>query len=254
LRTTCCCSSSIARSPSSRTHSAVRRSGQAVVGVILNLALWAAKPAMCQPASCSHRLSHAGAVLFLGHGGGIASPHFDASSRKKVGEINLKGHPEGFELEPSGERAFVNVADARGIAVLDRTSSRQIATWTVPQVTRNFPMAIRQRGNELLVGFRRPARLAIVDTRSGNLRAITRSCDVSDDIFVDEKRSRAYVSCGQGFIDVFKLGDASLSRIDHIPTVAGARTALYDPELDRFFLAVKASSSAPAAIWMYQPW
>jgi hypothetical protein len=29
----------------------------------------------------------------------LASPHFDASSRKKVGEINLKGHPEGFELD-----------------------------------------------------------------------------------------------------------------------------------------------------------
>src|SRR5262245_44612476 len=126
----------------------------------------------------------------------------DARSREKVGEIDLKGHPEGFELEPSGERAFVNVPDARGIAVLDRASSRQIATWTVPQATGNFPMAIRQRGTEMLVGFRRPARVAIVDTRSGNLRAITPSCDDSDDIFVDEKRSRAYVSCGQGFIDV----------------------------------------------------
>jgi hypothetical protein len=357
------------------------RSGQAGGGVILNLAAWAAKSAMCQPASCSHRLSHPGAVLlavlatssamaaespaltlqtkillgdvrgridhlaiddarqrlfvaefgnnslgvvdlkdqkifhrvaglnepqgvayvsaidcifvsnggdgslrvfsgrdfspiarvelkadadnlridaiknlvFAGFGsGGLAV--IDASSRKKVGEINLEGHPEGFELEPAGERAFVNVPDAQGIAVLDRTSSRQIATWTVPQATGNFPMAIRQRGTELLVGFRRPARLAIVDTRSGNLRAIIPSCDDSDDIFVDEKRSRAYVSCGQGFIDVFKLGDASLSRIDHIPTLAGARTALYDPELDRFFLAVKANSSAPAAIWVYQPW
>ena len=114
-------------------------------------------------------------------------------------------------------------------------------------------MAIRQRGTELLIGFRRPARLAIVDTRGGNLRAITPSCGDPDDISVDEKRSRAYVSCGQGFIDVFQLGNASPSRIDHIPTVAGARTALYDPELDRFFLAVKASSSAPAAIWVYQP-
>jgi hypothetical protein len=191
-------------------------------------------------------------LVFAGFGsGGLAV--IDARSRKKVGEIDLKGHPEGFELEPSGERAFVNVPDARVIAVLDRTSSRQIAMWTVPQATGNFPMAIRQRGTELLVGFRRPARLAIVDTRSGNLRAITSSCDDSDDIFVDEKRSRAYVSCGQGFIDVFQLGDASPSRIDHIPTVAGARTALYDPELDRFFLAVKASLGAPAAIWVYQP-
>jgi DNA-binding beta-propeller fold protein YncE len=191
-------------------------------------------------------------LVFAGFGsGGLAI--IDAKSRKKVGEIDLKGHPEGFELEPSDERAFVNVPDAREIAVLDRTSSLQTATWTVPQAAGNFPMAIRQRGTELLVGFRKPARLAIVDTRDGNLRAIIPSCDDSDDIVVDEKRSRAYVSCGQGFIDVFQLGDANPSRIDHIPTVAGARTALYDPELDRFFLAVKATSGTSAAIWLYKP-
>jgi hypothetical protein len=62
---------------------------------------------------------------------------------------------------------------------------------------------------------------------------------------VDEKRSRDYVSCGQGLIDVFQLDDASASRIDHLPTMAGARIALYDPELDRVFLAVKATSLLP---------
>ena len=191
-------------------------------------------------------------LVFAGFGsGGLAI--VDAKSRKKVGEIDLKGHPEGFELEPSGERAFVNVPDVRGIAVLDTTSNRQIATWTVPQATGNFPMAIRQRGTELLVGFRTPARLAIVDTLNGNLRAVTPSCGDADDILVDEKRSRAYVSCGQGFIDVFQLGDAGVSRIDHIPTMAGARTASYDPELDRVFVAVKATSGTPAAIWFYKP-
>ena len=191
-------------------------------------------------------------LVFAGFGsGGLAI--IDAKSRKKLGEIDLKGQPEGFELEPSGERAFVNVPNARAIAVLDRTASRQTATWTVPQATGNFPMAIRQRGTELLAGFRTPARLAIVDTLNGNLLAVTPSCGDADDIFVDEKRSRAYVSCGQGFIDVFQLDDASASRIDHIPTMAGARTALYDPELDRVFLAVKATSGTSAAIWLYKP-
>ena len=114
-------------------------------------------------------------------------------------------------------------------------------------------MAIRQKGTELLIGFRRPALLAIVDTRNGNLRTITPICGDPDDISVDEKRGRAYVSCGQGFIDVVQLDDPSPSRIDHIPTVVGARTALYDPELDRVFLAVKATSGTPAAIWLYKP-
>ena len=74
-----------------------------------------------------------------------------------------------------------------------------------------------------------------------------------DDISVDEKRSRAYVSCGQGFIDVFQLSDASPLRIARIVTIVGARIALYDPELDRFLLAVKATSGTSAAIWLYKP-
>jgi hypothetical protein len=77
-------------------------------------------------------------------------------------------------------------------------------------------MPIRQRGTELLIGFRRPALLAIVDPRSGNLRANTPTCGDPDDISVDEKRNRAYVSCDQGFIDVFQLGDASPLRIARI--------------------------------------
>ena len=45
-------------------------------------------------------------LVFAGFGsGGLAI--IDAKSRKKVGEIGLKGHPEGFGLEPSGERVFV---------------------------------------------------------------------------------------------------------------------------------------------------
>src|SRR5262245_50179296 len=57
---------------------------------------------------------------------------------------------------------------------------------------------------------------------------------------------RVYVSCGEGFIDVFALD--RLSRINHIPTAIGARTGLYDPNMDRFFLAVKATHDIAAAM------
>jgi DNA-binding beta-propeller fold protein YncE len=112
-------------------------------------------------------------------------------------------------------------------------------------------MAVRQKAPELLTAFRRPPRLAVVDTRSGNVSATIPTCSDPDDVFVDDKRSRVYVSCGEGFIDVFQLG--SLSRIAHVPTAVGARTALYDPDVDRVFLAVKATPDNAAAIWVYKP-
>src|SRR5262245_24822858 len=197
------------------------------------------------------RVDQTNNLVFAGFGsGGLAI--IDARSRAKPVEIRLKGHPEGFELEPpAGNKLFVNVPDAHEIAVVDRSSNAQVASWKTSEASANFPMAVRQKAPELLTIFRRPPRLASIDTRSGNVNTTVSTCVDADDVFVDDKRDRAYVSCGEGFIDVFQLG--GLSRVNRIPTALGARTALYDPDMDRFFLAVKATHDIAAAIWVYEP-
>ncbi|HKH02917.1 MAG TPA: hypothetical protein VKB08_19660, partial [Bradyrhizobium sp.] len=87
----------------------------------------------------------------------------------------------------------------------------------------------------------------------GTEAAAAETCGDSDDVFLDDKRNRVYVSCGDGFVDVFEVADAGFRRTDHIATVPGARTSLFVPELDRLFLAVRASQGEPAAIWVYAP-
>jgi hypothetical protein len=57
--------------------------------------------------------------------------------------------------------------------------------------------------------------------------------------------------CGAGAVDV--LNAQSYQRIARIPTVAGARTSLFVPELDRLFLAARATSGNPASIWVFRP-
>jgi hypothetical protein len=42
-------------------------------------------------------------------------------------------------------------------------------------------------------------------------------------------------------------------RLARVPTVSGARTSLFVPELDRLFVAVRAGSNEPAAIWVFRP-
>src|SRR5690348_9785231 len=74
-----------------------------------------------------------------------------------------------------------------------------------------------------------------------------------DDVFVDAKRHRVYVSCGDGHLDIFVLDGGSFRRVAHIPTAPGARTSLFVPKLDRLFLAVRAGHGENAAIWVYQP-
>jgi len=87
----------------------------------------------------------------------------------------------------------------------------------------------------------------------GKLIATSDACGDADDLFIDTKRDRVYVSCGAGVLDVLEIKGNTYRRIARMPTVSGARTSLFVPELDRLMVAVRASSSEPAAIWVFRP-
>ena len=114
-------------------------------------------------------------------------------------------------------------------------------------------MALDLQQKRVLTVFRRPARLAALAMRDGNPVAAVETCGDADDVFLDGKRERIYVSCGDGHIDVFDAAGDAYPRIARIASVAGARTSLFVPELDRLLLAVRASGGEPAAIWIYRP-
>jgi hypothetical protein len=90
-------------------------------------------------------------------------------------------------------------------------------------------------------------------SQDGHVVAQAETCGDADDVFVDRKRRRVYVSCGQGIVDVLELVEAGYCRLARVPTVSGARTSLFVPELDRLFVAVRAGSNEPAAIWVFRP-
>jgi hypothetical protein len=193
----------------------------------------------------------AGEVV-VGYGRG-ALALLDAASGRKAGEIGLRSHPESFQLEREGRRAFVNVPGAGEIAVVDRGAARQVGRWTVEGAQGNFPMALDEADARLLVAYREPALLVVLDTRSGAPVARLATCGDADDVFFDTRRQRAYVSCGEGLVDVVERHGDAYRSLAHVPTIAGARTALFVPELDRLFLAVRASGKEPAAVWVLRP-
>jgi hypothetical protein len=114
-------------------------------------------------------------------------------------------------------------------------------------------MALDPVHRQVLVIFRAPAELGVFSMTGGKLIATAETCGDADDLFVDAKRSRVYVSCGAGFIDIFETKGLTYRRITRIPTVSGARTSLFVPELDRLLVAVRANSEEPAAIWVLRP-
>ena len=190
--------------------------------------------------------------IVVGYGsGGLAV--IDAASSKRVADIRLSVHPEGFQLDPGSNRIFVNLPKAQAIAVVDRQSGRQTATWPMHTAGGNFPMALDEAAQRVLVAFRNPAKLGAFSMDDGSLVASPDICGDADDLFVDAKRHRVYISCGEGFIDVLDSAERSYRRVARIATVAGARTSLFVPEMDRLMLAVRASGGEPAAIWVFQP-
>ena len=190
--------------------------------------------------------------IVVGHGKGALAV-IDPASRRKVADIPLKGHPESFQFDETGSRIFANVPDAGEIAVVDVDSGKQTSTLDTAGATSNFPMAIDVDEHRLLVGFRGPARLMVFATQNGKREASLESCRDADDVFVDARRRRVYVSCGEGVIDVFARTGSGYERIARIPTIAGARTALFVPATGRLYLGVRATAAEPAAIWVFRP-
>jgi DNA-binding beta-propeller fold protein YncE len=198
------------------------------------------------------RIDAASNRVFIGYGSGALAV-IDPATRSKVGNIPLKAHPEAFQIAPDTSQIFVNVPDDHDIAVVDRASQKQIGDW--PQAGRgtNFPMALDHVRRRVLVIFRAPAVLGVFSMTDGKRIATAETCGDADDLFIDAKRALVYVSCGAGFLDVLEVKEATYRRIARIPTVSGARTSLFVPEMDRLLVAVRASSGGPAAIWMFRP-
>jgi DNA-binding beta-propeller fold protein YncE len=191
--------------------------------------------------------------VVVGYGdGGLAI--IDPVTRGVLGTIALQGHPEGFQIEPMTGRAFVNVPDAKQIAVVDLDSRRQVATWKVPGAGSNFPMALDSAKGVLATVFRGPPRLVLLDTKTGAVAANLPACGDGDDVFFDARRERIYVSCGAGEIAVFQRDGGTYRALTSVPTTSGARTSLFVPESDRLYLAVRAGLlGSNASIQVFRP-
>lgn len=190
--------------------------------------------------------------VYVGAGSGNLAI-VDPTAFKKVGEIELKGHPESFQLESEGLRIYVNVPDAQEVAVVDRKTGKQIASWPTANLRSNYPMALDSQRNRVLVAFRQPATLVSFDASSGAVQERVGICADADDVFIDGRRNSIYVACGQGVIDVLTTRGDRTTRVARITTSQGARTAVFSPELDRLFVAVRAAGGEGAAVWVFRP-
>lgn len=195
------------------------------------------------------RITPTSRSIMVGFGSALAL--VDARSHA-VRTIGLGGHPESFQFDPTSNRVFVNVPTRRSVEVIN-LSDEHVVRMAIPIPGANFPMAFDDSGT-LILPLRHPAKLLELGIDDPQSRSRTTDvCEDADDVFIDARRNRAYVSCGDGHVDVFERAPTGLTRTGQIKTARGARTSLFVPEWDRLFVAVPPSADTPAAIWVMAP-
>ena len=176
----------------------------------------------------------------------------NVATGKRAGDIHVDAHPESFQIEKSGARVFVNVPDAGEIEVVDRDKKTVLAKWAVRGAAANFPMALDEANHRLFAGCRKPAKVLVFDMESGKVASEFACPGDTDDVYYDAARKRLYVAGGEGFLEAFAQKSANEYRsLGKIATAAGARTGVYSPDLNRFFLAVPHRGNQGAEIRVY---
>jgi DNA-binding beta-propeller fold protein YncE len=189
--------------------------------------------------------------VYVGYGDGILAALNEDG--KKIAEIGLDAHPESFQLEKNGPRIFVNLPKSRKVGVIDRTTNSLIASWGTAGALSNYPMTLDEADHRLFIVCRIPAQLIALDTTTGKVIAKLPAAGDCDDVFYDQARKRLYASGGEGTISVYQQRDPDhYLEVARIPTVKGARTSFFSPELGRLFLAIRRQGSKSAAIWVYE--
>lgn len=175
----------------------------------------------------------------------------DLIQDKIIKQIPLSGYLKQFELD--GNKIYVNIPGKNSIDVVDRKANKVVASWPIKIAEQNVPMALDTAHQRLFIGCR-SGKLAVISTQDGAIVTKLPINQETDGVYYDQKRSRIYVSCGEGLIDIFQQKDAlHYKNIGKITTAKGAATSLYSPALDELFLAVPQSENQKASIRIYQP-
>jgi DNA-binding beta-propeller fold protein YncE len=196
-------------------------------------------------------------LLFVGHGGSdAANPArvavVDTTSFSLVKNLPVATHPEALEIDPQGKRVFANIADSNEVAVIGTAAQSVEASWKLTKAAGNVPAAFDRVHKLLYVACRKPATLLLLDGGTGKEIASLPTVEGADDMFYDADLNRVYVVGGGGEVHVYQADDArGIRAIGVVRTSAGAKTALFDPELHELFVGIPGMNGHDAGVRVY---
>ncbi|MDO3629070.1 hypothetical protein [Mucilaginibacter sp. BT774] len=190
--------------------------------------------------------------IYVGYGsGGIGI--IDAATRKKITDIALSAHPESFQLDTKEDKIWINMPGSGMIGVADLKTNKLVNQWKKLLPRANFPMAYDSVQHRIMVGYRIPATLKVLDSHSGKEIFSSGMVGDVDDFYWDESTKQILISGGSGSINIFKqTGATAYKQVADMPTRSGARTSLWIPELRLFLVAARSADGKPATLLVYR--
>jgi DNA-binding beta-propeller fold protein YncE len=189
--------------------------------------------------------------IYVGYGeGGIAI--IDAGTFKQLNDIKLEGHPESFQLDMTADKLYVNVPDKQEVDVIDLAKQQVTDRWKLSEAKSNYPMSLDAENHRLFIGCRHPAKLLVLDTKTGKLISSINTDSDADDVFYHQKNKSIYLSCGEGHVDIIKQsGPDSYIIAEKVPTRSGARTSLLIREMNLLIVAAPKTMSSGSSLLLY---
>ena len=177
----------------------------------------------------------------------------DVETGKPLGETTFDtDFTEGIVAEQTGSRAFVNVAGKAEIAVLDKKTGKLLATWPVKEGKENSQIDLDEKNNRLFVITRKPFKLVVVNTQTGQSVASFDAPGRTNGMMFDAANRRIYAA-GDDYVAVFRQRDADhYEEMARVPSEKGAKTAFLVPKLNRLYVAVGGSTQTKAGLLRYE--
>jgi len=172
----------------------------------------------------------------------------------KIGGVTFPdNHVEGFDIDPTSNKLYINLTQTNKLAVVDRKSMKVLATWPVPVAKQNAMVALDPTQNRLYVVCRDPGKVVVLDATDGHLIGSETAPLRADEVMYDAAAHRLYVPGGEGWMGIYDTSDPNhLKLTQKIPTAPGAKTGLLLPDMHRIFLAASpGESKALAKILVY---
>jgi DNA-binding beta-propeller fold protein YncE len=198
-------------------------------------------------------------LLYVAAGGSDAKLAYslinivDTTTRKKVGDIKVDStNIEAMGIEKNGPRILANVRDKSFVGVIDREKKAVISTWPLGELHGNTPLIFDEANHRIFVAGRKPPMFEVLDSDSGKIIATLPTAEMTDDMAFDPAGKRIYVACND-FSVVYSQKDADhYEELGRVPTGFRAKTAIFVPQLKRYYVAAPRHEKEMAKVLVFE--